>query len=105
MILNMKKFAATTLLLMLLSESANAIPKAWCGNTGGSTGVPMLEEVKRQFWRKYPADLARQRTQEAVQAFVEFARDWVTDCFRATSPRLASSASRPESFRKARYAF
>ena len=94
MILNMKKFAATTLLLMLLSESANAIPKAWCGNTGGSTGVPMLEEIKRQFWRKYPADLARPRTQEAVQAFVEFARDWVTDCCTLPQAQCRALADR-----------
>jgi hypothetical protein len=90
MILNMRKFAAMALLLMLPSESANAIPKAWCGNTGGSTGIPMLEEIKRQFWTKYPADLARQRTRETVQAFVEFARDWETDC--CTLPRAECRA-------------
>jgi hypothetical protein len=66
--------------LVMLTSHAYAYPRSWC-NGPGLGGIPMLDEIKRQFWRTYPADIAQVRTREAVQAFIDEAHgEWITSC-------------------------
>jgi len=82
-----------------ISDAAKAQPASYCNLPPDTEGrIQVLERIKRENWRIFPAAEARMRTGEARQASIEFIDRWLNTCClprvpAAQTPQCRASAA------------
>jgi hypothetical protein len=79
---------------LVAASSTRAAGAASCEQSKEGTLVQLLEGIKRDNWRIFPAAEARKRTGEARLASFEFVRDWLNTCCLPRVPTSQASQCR-----------
>ena len=79
---------------LVAASSTHAAGAASCDRSKEESLVQLLEGIKRDNWRIFPAAEARKRTGEARLASFEFVRDWLNTCCLPRVPASQASQCR-----------
>jgi len=79
---------------LVAASSTYAAGAASCEQSKEGSIVQLLDGIKRDNWRIFPAAEARKRTGEAHLASFEFVRDWLNTCCLPRVPASQASQCR-----------